>query len=328
MTNFSQDVKDGENYTVLLNQLKPDYCSRAPLQTADMLQRAEQVLTNADAIGCRKYLTPTSLVGGNAKLNLAFVANLFNTWPGLEPLEETEKPVIEEFDAEGEREARVFTLWLNSLDVEPGVYDLYEDLKDGLILLQAFDKVIPGSVVWRRVGKRVGGNELSRFKAVENTNYAIDLAKQNHMHIVGIQGADIVDGSRTLVLGLVWQMMRRNILGTMAALSKNGREVTDSDIVKWANDKVAGAGKRSTMRSFKDGALKNAHFLLDLLDSLKPGYVDYALVYEGRTEEECKANAKLAVSIARKLGVLIYLVPEDIVVSGRFSTALISVSQY
>lgn len=37
--------------------------------------------------------------------------------------------MIEDFDAEGEREARVFTLWLNSLDVEPGVYDLFEDLK-------------------------------------------------------------------------------------------------------------------------------------------------------------------------------------------------------
>lgn len=150
MANFSKDVADGENYTVLLNQLKPNECSRAPLQENDLHQRAEkvrtrarslsnsyadakdarpQVLQNADAIGCRKYLTASSLVAGNAKLNLAFVANLFNTWPGLEPLEENERPVIEEFDAEGEREARVFTLWLNSLDVEPGVNDLFEDVK-------------------------------------------------------------------------------------------------------------------------------------------------------------------------------------------------------
>ena len=28
------------------------------------------------------------------------------------------------------------------------------------------------------------------------------------MYLVGIQGADIVDGIRTLVLGLVWQLMR------------------------------------------------------------------------------------------------------------------------
>lgn len=63
-------------------------------------------------------------------MNLAFVAHLFNTHPGLEPLDEAEAPPeIEDFDAEGEREARVFTLWLNSLDVEPGVYNLFEDLK-------------------------------------------------------------------------------------------------------------------------------------------------------------------------------------------------------
>ncbi|SCZ87438.1 BZ3500_MvSof-1268-A1-R1_Chr2-2g04904 [Microbotryum saponariae] len=311
VTNFSKDVSDGENYTVLLNQLKPESCSRAPLQERDLHNRAEQVLQNADAIGCRKYLTASSLVAGNAKLNLAFVANLFNTWPCLEPLEENERPVIEDFDAEGEREARVFTLWLNSLDVDPGVYDLFEDLRDGLVLLQAFDKVIPGSVVWRRVAKTP--LPLSRFKAVENTNYAVDLAKANRMQMVGIQGSDLVDGSRTLTLGLVWQMMRRNILATIASLSKGGREITDSDIVKWANDQVAKGGKRSTMRNFKDPSLKTGHFFLDLLDSLKPGYVDYTLVYEGRNEEECKANAKLAISIARKLGSLIFIVAEDIV---------------
>ncbi|GAA5933759.1 hypothetical protein JCM10213_008586 [Rhodosporidiobolus nylandii] len=314
VNNFSKDVADGENYTVLLNQLKPNECSRAPLQEQDLLQRAEKVLQNADAIGCRKYLTPSSLVAGNAKLNLAFVANLFNTWPGLEPLEENEAPPeIEDFDAEGEREARVFTLWLNSMDVEPGVYDLFEDLKDGLILLQAFDKVLPGSVSWRRVAKTP--LPLSRFKAVENTNYALDLARQSNMHIVGIQGADIVDGQRTLTLGLVWQMMRRNILSTMASLSaaKGGREITDSDIVKWANEQVKKGGKSSSMRSFKDPSIRNARFFLDLLDSLKPGYVDYELVYEGGNDEECKANAKLAISIARKLGSLIFIVPEDIV---------------
>ena len=126
--NFSRDVSDGENYTILLHQLSSS-CSLIPLQTKDLHQRAEQVLQNADTLNCRKFLTPNSLVAGNPKLNLAFVANLFNNHPGLAPLEEVEVPQIDDFDAEGEREARVFTLWLNSLDVEPGVYSLFEDLK-------------------------------------------------------------------------------------------------------------------------------------------------------------------------------------------------------
>lgn len=299
VNNFSKDVHDGENYTVLLNQLKPNECSRAPLQQTDLHQRAESILQGAERIGCRKYLTPTAMVAGNPKLNLAFVAHLFNTWPGLEPLEETEKPVIEDFDAEGEREARVFTLWLNSLDVDPGVYNLFEDLKDGTVLLQAFDKVSPGSVAWRRVSKAPKPTEdnpypeMSRFKAVENTNYAVDLAKANHMSIVGIQGADIVDGTKTLTLGLVWQLMRKNVVQTLASLSQNGKEVSDSDIVRWCNETAKKGGKSSSIRSFKDPSLKDAKFWLDLLDSLKPGYVDYDLVKDGRTDEECTANGEL-----------------------------------
>jgi plastin-1 len=305
VTNFSGDVKDGENYTVLLNQLAPELCSRGPLQTSDLLQRAEQVLQNAEKLECRKFLTPTALVAGNPKLNLAFVANLFNTHPGLDPLEEGEKPEIEDFDAEGEREARVFTLWLNSLDVQPVVQSFFDDLRDGTVLLQAYDKVIPGSVNMRHVNKPPAhGGEMSRFKAVENTNYAVELGKQNRFSLVGIQGADITDGQRTLTLGLVWQLMRRDILNTLAAVSQRmgKRELTDSDMIKWANEMSRKGGKTSAVRSFKDPAIVSGVFLLDVLNGMKSGYVDYDLVTPGRSDEDAYANAKLSISIARKMG--------------------------
>lgn len=313
VSNFSKDVADGENYTVLLNQLAPELCSTGPLQTKDLLTRAEQVLANAEKLECRKYLTPSALVAGNPKLNLAFVAHLFNTHPGLEPIEESEKPEIEEFDAEGEREARVFTLWLNSLDVDPPVVSLFEDVKDGLVLLQAYEKVIPGVVDFKHVNKRPSsGAEMSRFKALENTNYAVELGKANRFSLVGIEGSDILDGNKLLTLGLVWQLMRRNIVNTMNTLATNGRDMNDAQILKWAQDQVAKGGKSSTVRSFKDSSLATGHFLLDVLHGIAPGYVDYNLVTPGNTEEERYANARLAISIARKLGALIWLVPEDI----------------
>lgn len=315
VSNFSTDVKDGENYTVLLNQIAPDTCSRGPLQTQDLLQRAEQVLDNADKLECRKFLSPTSLVAGNPKLNLAFVANLFNTHPCLEPITEEEKANIEDFDAEGEREARVFTLWLNSLDVQPAVVSFFDDLRDGAVLLQAYDKVIPGSVNWRHVNKRpASGAEIMRFKAVENTNYVVELGKQNRFSLVGIQGADLTDGQRTLTLGLVWQLMRRDIVSTLGALAQQmgKRELSDADMVKWSNDMSKKGGKSSAIRSFKDSSLGNGIFLLDVLSGMKSAYVDYDLVAAGRTDEEAYANAKLAISIARKMGATIWLVPEDI----------------
>jgi plastin-1 len=315
VSNFSSDVKDGENYTVLLNQLKPDICSRGPLQTRDLHQRAEEVLQNAEKLDCRKFLTPTSLVAGNPKLNLAFVANLFNTHPGLEPITEEEKAEVEDFDAEGEREARVFTLWLNSLEVDPVVTSFFDDLRDGTILLQAYDKVVKGSVNWRHANKRPAhGGELMRFKAVENTNYAIELGKQLRFSLVGVQGADITDGQRTLTLGLVWQLMRRDITETLSALAKRlGKsEINDNDMIKWANDMARKGGKNSAVRSFKDSAIGNGVYLLDVLNGMKSSYVDYDLVTPGKAEEDAYANAKLAISIARKMGATIWLVPEDI----------------
>lgn len=127
--------------------------------------------------------------------------------------------------------------------------------------------------------------------------------------------------------------MRRSILSTLASLSTaSGKEITDADIVRWANSKVETSGGKTRMRSFKDSSLKNGKFFLDLVEALKPGYVDYTLVMEGTDEQECKANgqsflpppfcerqltqrgtAKLAISIARKLGSLIFIVAEDIV---------------
>jgi plastin-1 len=315
VTNFSTDVKNGENYAVLLNQLAPNLCSRAPLETRDLLERAEQVLANAEKLNCRKFLTPSSLVAGNPKLNLAFVANLFNTIPGLDPITEEDKLEVEDFDAEGEREARVFTLWLNSLDVQPPVNSLFDDLRDGTVLLQAYDKVIPGSVNWRHVNKPPSsGGEMMRFKAVENTNYAIELGKHIGFSLVGVQGADITDGQRTLTLGLVWQLMRRDITNTLSSLAQRmgKREITDAEMIRWANDMSRKGGRTSSIRSFKDQTIGTGLFLLDVLNGMKSSYVDYDLVTPGRSDEEAYANAKLSISIARKLGATIWLVPEDI----------------
>lgn len=194
-------MKDSENYIVLLSQLAPNECSRAALSEPDLMQRAEKMLQNADKVGCRKYITAKAVTEGNPKLNLAFVANLFNTLPGLEPLTEEEKAALDEwlFNSVGDRESRAFALWLNSLGVDPFVNNLFEDLRDGLVLLQAMDKIHVNSVNWKVVNRK---KPLIRFKMVENTNYVIVLGKSFKYSLVGIQGADITDGNKKLTLGM------------------------------------------------------------------------------------------------------------------------------
>lgn len=53
-------------------------------QEQDLIQRAEMMLQQAEKLGCRSFLTPQDVVEGVYKLNVAFVANLFNNHPGLD----------------------------------------------------------------------------------------------------------------------------------------------------------------------------------------------------------------------------------------------------
>jgi plastin-1 len=117
-----------------------------------------------------------------------------------------------------------------------------------------------------------------------------------------------------LTLGLVWQLMRKNITVTLSSLAQKlgKREITDSEMVRWANDMSQKGGRNSAIRSLKDPSIGSGIFLLDVLNGMKSSYVDYDLVTAGQTDEDAYLNAKLSISIARKLGATIWLVPEDI----------------
>ena len=63
-------------------------------QVTDLTQRAEAVLANAETIEARSFIRAKDIVSGNQKLNLAFVANLFNMYPAMDDAGEFE--IIEE----------------------------------------------------------------------------------------------------------------------------------------------------------------------------------------------------------------------------------------
>eukprot|EP00164_Ancoracysta_twista_P001669 GFYU01002191.1.p1 GENE.GFYU01002191.1~~GFYU01002191.1.p1 ORF type:complete len:621 (-),score=255.31 GFYU01002191.1:97-1959(-) len=308
--NFSGDIKDSECYTVLLHQLAADQCDMGPMSQSDPNKRAEAMLANAHKIECRKFVRPQDVVRGNPKLNLAFVANIFNTRPGLEPPteEEMEKAGLMDDDVGDSREERAFRMWINSLGIQTYCNNLYEDVRDGVLLLEVLDYISPGIVYWKKVNRE----PKSVYKKVENCNYAVVLGKDLKFSLVGIGGKDIVDGNKKLTLALIWQMMRMHLLQYLQSLKVEGREVTEADMIKWANNRVKAAGKSSQMQSFKDATLKTGVFFIDLLATIEPRIVDWDLVTAGETEEDREMNSKYAISIARKLGATIFCLWEDI----------------
>ncbi|RWS31284.1 Plastin-2-like protein [Leptotrombidium deliense] len=314
VTNFTTNIKDSEVYTHLMKQIAPPAAgvSCEALMEPNLAKRAEVMLQQADKLGCRTFLTPNDVVEGVYKLNLAFVANLFNKHPGLDKPEEP----LELENIEETREEKTYRNWMNSMGVSPYVNWLYSDLADGLIIFQLFDIIKPGVVNWPRVHKT-----FSRLKAfmekLENCNYAVELGKQLRFSLVGIAGQDISEGNPTLTLALVWQLMRAYTLSilTQLASGQDGNErhpIVEKEIVDWVNTKLKEAGKSTSIKNFQDSVISTSHPVIDLIDSIKPGSINYSQVLGGNTDEEKLANAKYTISMARKAGARIYALPEDI----------------
>lgn len=314
VTNFSSDIKDSEAYACLLNVLAPE-CSAKPsaMSVKDLLHRARLILEHADRMGCKRYLTPKDIVDGLPNLNLAFVAHIFQKRNGLsKQMKQVSFVDGLSDDAQVSREERSFRLWINSLGISTYINNVFEDLRNGWVLLEVIDKIAPGSVNWKMANRPP---IKLPFRKVENCNQVLKIGKELKFSLVNIAGNDIVQGNKKLILAFLWQLMRYNILQLLKNLRfhSNGKEITDNDILAWANKKVKDSGKHhSYMQSFKDKSLSSGTFFLDLLSAVEPRVVNWSLVTKGEKDEEKQMNASYIISVARKLGCSIFLLPEDI----------------
>jgi len=130
-----------------MNQLDKNRCKLDGLSERDDLKRAEIMIQNSLNLGCDEVVGPRDIIKGNEKVNIILVAELFNTKHGLEDTD-----IV--IDDEGTREERAFRQWINSLGIEDVFVDnLYQDLKDGIILCKVIHRINDRVVEWNRIEK-------------------------------------------------------------------------------------------------------------------------------------------------------------------------------
>ncbi|XP_022606063.1 plastin-1-like [Seriola dumerili] len=325
ISNFSDDIKDSRAYFYLLDQIasqgENDYkmsgkIDMRGLHEPDLDQRAELMLQQAARLDCRQFVSPQDVTSGNSKLNLAFVANLFNMYPALQRAQ-TNSNGIDTVHIEGEsREEKTFRNWINSLGVSPYVNHLYWDLCDGLVILQLYEKVnVP--VNWKKVNNPPYPVLGANMKKLENCNYAVELGRDvAHFSLVGIGGENLNEGSHMHTLALVWQLMRRYTLLVLSDLG-DGEKVGDQIILSWVNTTLSQKRKDTQISSFKDKLISTSLPVIDLIDAIAPGTVKWDMVKRGEKgvlkDEDKLNNAKYVISLARKIGARVYALPDDLV---------------
>ncbi|KAF0044050.1 hypothetical protein F2P81_003208 [Scophthalmus maximus] len=286
------------------------------LNECDLDQRAELMLQQAARLDCRQFVSPQDVTSGNSKLNLAFVANLYNMHPALQKAQSNSNGIETAHIVGESREEKTFRNWINSLGVSPYVNHLYCDLCDGLVILQLYERVnVP--VNWKKVNNPpypfLGGN----MKKLENCNYAVELGRDvAHFSLVGIGGENINKRSAMHTLALVWQLMRRYTVLVLSDLG-DGEKVGDPIILNWVNTTLSQKRKDSQISSFKDKLISTSLPVIDLIDAIAPSTVKWDMVKRGEErmlkDEDKLNNAKYAISLARKIGARVYALPDDLV---------------
>jgi len=302
ISNFSRDIKDSVAYQYLMEEIQPPNTGlvASPQSHGDLTDRAEATLQMADRLDCRQFVTPTDIVKGQPRLNLAFVANLYNNHPNLKPIE------VEEIQET--REEKTYRNWMNSLGIKPQINYLYTDLQNGVALLKLEDRIQPGIINWKRVNMPPYKPTFALMRRTENCTYAVETAPSLDIKVIGVRGHDVCEGNKMLTLGIVWQLMRAYTLSLLTQLGGEAK-LKDADIVAWFNQKT---GK--SIKTLKDSSIQDSTLIQKILRELdsEVEMADLAPATDYATKME---NARYVISIARRMGAVVYTLPEDIVES-------------
>ena len=170
-----------------------------------------------------------------------------------------------------------------------------------------------GIVDWTKVNRPPYKKISEKMKKLENCNYAIDIAKKLHFSLVGIGGKDLLDGNKKLMLGILYQAMRAYTLVILQKCAESDKLIKDEEIVAWVNEKLEKGEKETRIASFKDTSISTSTCVFDLIDAIKPGFIQYNMVTKGESDDDKLSNAKYAISMARKIGAKLFALPEDLV---------------
>ncbi|XP_056200822.1 spectrin beta chain, non-erythrocytic 5 [Falco biarmicus] len=206
---------------------------------------------------------------------------------------------------------KTFTNWMNNIffrnNVNVEIVDIYTDLKDGISLMQLLELLSGEALPRPNRGKM-------RVHFLENNSKAITFLKSKQVQVKVIGPENIVDGDRTLILGLIWIIILRFQISSIKLDKEEfgGRAdvlFANEALLLWCQHKTASYSNvnvKDFSKSWSDGLAFNA-----LIHAHRPDLIHYSSL---RQDQPIK-NLNNAFNVAEKeLGISKLLDAEDVAV--------------
>ncbi|KAK3742168.1 hypothetical protein RRG08_019829 [Elysia crispata] len=228
--------------------------------------------------------------------------------PEKQENKDLEEKVIEERGVDRSEKLdqnKTFSRWINYQlrgVKDKKVEDLAKDLSDGVILMLLLE------VLTKRPTRRFNKRAVLPNQKMENVFLALDIVKKEGIELSNIDRKDIVSGSLTVTLDLIWKL----ILHFSILLGIEGEKPTASDeervanqfLLQWFQGKVPDMTISSFTTGWSDGKAIGA-----LVDAVSPGLCPD---WRSFLPENAVENIAKVMDIAeQELNVPLLLTPEE-----------------
>jgi plastin-1 len=197
----------------------------------------------------------------------------------------------------------------NILPVNPESHDIFPALRDGVVLCKLVNLIEP-KIDERAINIK---DSLNVFQMTENLNLAINTSKALGCSVVGINSTTIIEQKYTLILGLLWQVIKQVLMKDITL--KNHPELVrllklpkEDILLRWFNHHLKKA-KYPTPITNLSSDIKDSEKYVILLNQLNKDKCDLKPLDETDTTK----RAQKMLDNSKKLGVASYITPKDVV---------------
>ena len=310
--NFGDDLKDGEVYTILLNNIFPNDCDKSPLDIGDINERMKKVLENAKNIGIDSALTPEGLASGKEPLGRLFVGEIYNAFANPYNVNEKEcycKIINKLLENDGEVKDKI--------PIIPESNEVFKKMKNGVILAKLVNLAAPGTVDERVIVKDPG---MTVQDKKSNLNLVLNSAKAIGC-LFETTSDDVLDEIRSKDIDLLYQILMPIVykkvtvqeFPQMLRFKQEKEEVEElltlgpEDFIKrWFNYHLAKINHPKKLEKYEED-LKDSEKYTLLLNILNPECDKSAL-----DEPDLIKKSEKVLENAPKIGANVYIKKEDI----------------
>ncbi|CAH8594432.1 unnamed protein product [Heterobilharzia americana] len=204
--------------------------------------------------------------------------------------------------------------------------DLYDKCKDGIILCKIINCSIPKTIDHRAMNRHL---PLTTYQMHENITLALNSARAIGCNVVNIGAGDIWNGTKHLLLGLLWQIIKIGLLkqinvvahAELATLLEGEETINDfaklspeEILIRWVNYHLKGTESGTRMENFSFD-VRNSEVYAYLVEKIAPQekkpYMHSARAILDAVD--LVQRAEMVLQNAEQLNCRVFVRPEDIV---------------